>query len=56
MYKDTDATSKRTISSVVNGGYIVPNNVIWGSAFDCNSDIKNGRFYQFNIRAIKRTR
>ena len=53
--KATNATSKRTVSSVVSDGWTLPSNVILDSDFDCNSHIKNGRFHQFNICAIERT-
>ena len=55
MYKGSNATSKCTVSSVVIGGFTLPNNVIWNSAFDCIFNIKNVRFQQFDIGAIERT-
>ena len=53
--KGTNATSKRTVSSVGNGGCTLPSNVISGSDFDCFSHIKNARFHQFDIGGIERT-
>ena len=52
--KGNNATSKSTVSSVINGVSTRLSNVTWGSDFDCNSHIKKGRFHQFDISAINR--
>ena len=53
--KGNNATCKRSVSSVVNSVCTRPSRFIGGSEFDCSSHIKNGRFHEFHICAIKRT-
>ena len=53
--KSANETSKRTVSSVVNGGCTCPSNTLGDSDFDCNSYLKNGCFHQFDSYAIMRT-
>ena len=48
LEKGANAISKRSVSSVVNGGCTRPSNIIGVSDFDCYSHIKNGGFHQFD--------
>ena len=53
LYKGTNDTSKRTVSSVVNCGCTLPSNVFFfGGDCDCNFYTKNGCFHQFDIWSI----
>ena len=55
LEKGSNAISNRTMSSVVNGGYTGPGNILGNSGFDCNSYLQNGCFNEFDGYTIMRT-